>query len=77
MGFFEAILGFLKYIWNSFVVLFFSSGNWFFVIVDIAIVSFIVYKIIIGFFGGNVNQCCIYINIRKKFGQVIKTDSLI
>ncbi len=46
MGFFEAILGFLKYIWNSFVVLFFSSGNWFFVIVDIAIVSFIVYKII-------------------------------
>ena len=46
MGFLEAILGFLKYIWNSFVVLFFSSGNWFFVIVDIAIVSFIVYKII-------------------------------
>ena len=46
MGFLEAILDFFKYIWNSFVVLFFSSGNWFFVIVDIAIVSFIVYKII-------------------------------
>jgi len=46
MGIIEAIVDFFEYIWNSFVVLFFSSGNWFFVIIDIAIVSFIVYKII-------------------------------
>ena len=46
MGIFDAIIDFFKYIWNSFIVLFFSSDNFIFAIIDILIVTFIVYKII-------------------------------
>lgn len=47
MGVFDAIVDFFKYIWNSFVLLIFSSDNLFiFDILDILIVTFIVYKII-------------------------------
>lgn len=46
MGIIDTIVDFLKYVWNSFIVLFFSSGNIIFVIIDIAIVSFIIYKIL-------------------------------
>ncbi len=45
MGLINSIIGFFEYIWNSFIVLFFSSGNFFSAIIDIAIVSFIIYKI--------------------------------
>lgn len=46
MGFFDAVIDFIKYIWNSFIVLFFSSDNFIFAVIDILIVTFIVYKII-------------------------------
>ena len=47
MGVFDAIIDFFKYIWNSFVLLIFSSDNLIiFDILDILIVTFIVYKII-------------------------------
>ena len=47
MGVFYAIIDFFKYIWNSFVLLIFSSDNLIiFDILDILIVTFIVYKII-------------------------------
>lgn len=47
MGVFDAIINFFKYIWNSFVLLIFSSDNLIiFDILDILIVTFIVYKII-------------------------------
>ena len=46
MGIFDAVIDFFKYIWNSFIVLFFSSDNFIFAIIDILIVTFIVYKII-------------------------------
>lgn len=46
MGIFDAVIDFFKYIWNSFTVLFFSSDNFIFAVIDILIVTFIVYKII-------------------------------
>lgn len=46
MGIFDAVIDFFKYIWNSFIVLFFSSDNFIFAVIDILIVTFIVYKII-------------------------------
>lgn len=46
MGIFDAVIDFFKYIWNSFIVLFFSTDNFIFAIIDILIVTFIVYKII-------------------------------
>lgn len=46
MAILEAIADFFKYIWNSISVLFFSADNLIFAVIDILIVTFIVYKII-------------------------------
>lgn len=46
MGFFDSIIDFLKSIWNSFALLVFSSDNLIFDLIDILVVTFLVYKII-------------------------------
>ncbi len=46
MGIFDAVIDFFKYIWNSVIVLFFSSDNLLFSLIDILVVTFIVFKII-------------------------------